>query len=60
MVATYRVYIIEAVGRVRLGDGFVARDEDEAVARLEALPRAGLTLELWQGGRLLRKLPGAP
>lgn len=55
-MATYRVYIIEADGRVRLGDGFEARDDEEALARLEAPPEHGVTLELWQGGRLLRTL----
>lgn len=55
-VATYRVYIIEADGRLRLGEGFQARDDDEALARLQTLHRGGLTLELWQGGRLLRRL----
>lgn len=56
-MATYRVYIIDKHGRLQLGESFEAQDDDEALIRLDSLDRRGSTLELWQGGRLLRKLP---
>ena len=54
-VARYQVYIIDAKGRVRLGEGFDAADDAEALARLETLERSDAAVELWQGGRLLRR-----
>jgi hypothetical protein len=58
-VAIYQVYIIDETGRVRLGDGFDAPDDAEALARLDDLDGPDVTLELWQGGRLLRRRPPA-
>ncbi len=54
---TYRVYLIDGHGRVRLGESFEQPDEGAALARFEAIDREGLIAELWQGGRLVRKLP---
>jgi hypothetical protein len=56
-VADYQVYIIDGNGRVRLSETFEARGDDEAIIRLQGLDGGGDTLELWQGGRLLRRLP---
>lgn len=54
-MARYQVYIIDAKGRVRLGEGFDADDDAEALARLETMTGSHVVLELWQGGRLLRR-----
>ncbi|MFC3079215.1 hypothetical protein ACFODL_14045 [Phenylobacterium terrae] len=54
---TYRVYLIEADGRVRMGETFERPDDAAAQAAFEAIDRQGLNAELWQGGRLVRKLP---
>lgn len=54
---TYRVYLIEADGRVRMGETFEQPDDVKAQAAFEAIDRQGLNAELWQGGRLVRKLP---
>jgi hypothetical protein len=56
-VPTYRIYFIEGDGRVQLGETLDAPSDPQAVARFEAMDRNGLTAELWQGGRLVRKLP---
>lgn len=54
---TYRVYLIDRNGRVQLGQTFQLRGDEEAVAQFDSLERRGLNAELWQGGRLVRKLP---
>lgn len=54
---TYKVYLIDANGRVRMGERFEHPGDGEALARFKAMDREGLIAELWQGGRLLRKLP---
>lgn len=54
---TYRVYLIDARGRVQMGDTFEQPNDAAAQARFEAIDRQGLNAELWQGGRLVRKLP---
>ncbi|HEX2559969.1 hypothetical protein [Phenylobacterium sp.] len=54
---TYRVYLIDARGRVQMGDTFEQPDDATAQVRFEAIDRQGLNAELWQGGRLVRKLP---
>ena len=54
---TYKVYLIDPHGRVRMGESFEHSDDGEALAMFETIDREGLIAELWQGGRLLRKLP---
>jgi hypothetical protein len=51
------VYLIDARGRVQMGDTFEQPDDATAQVRFEAIDRQGLNAELWQGGRLVRKLP---
>ncbi|MET0295695.1 MAG: hypothetical protein ABW042_11850 [Phenylobacterium sp.] len=53
----YRVYFIECDGRVQVGDPIQAIDDEAAIAAFDGLARPGLTSELWQGGRLVRRLP---
>lgn len=40
-----------------MGDTFEQPDDATAQVRFEAIDRQGLNAELWQGGRLVRKLP---
>jgi hypothetical protein len=54
---TYRVYLIDAHGRLQLGESFEKPDDAAAKAVFDAIDRQGLNAELWQGGRLVRKLP---
>lgn len=54
---TYRVYFIDGDGRMQLGESLESPSDAEAIARFDLLDRRGLTAELWQGGRLVRKLP---
>ncbi len=56
-VAGYRIYFVDARGRLRMGEGFVCDTEAEAHARLERAPRDDAEqAELWCGGRLVRRL----
>ncbi len=54
---TYRVYLIDPKGRMQLGDSFHGASDREAVSRFQQIDRQGQIAELWQGGRLIGKLP---
>lgn len=51
-MATYRLYHVDAGGRLRPGDTFTALSDAEAVAKGRPLLRPGQGAELWDGGRL--------
>jgi hypothetical protein len=52
-VKAYRIYIVSADGRLRLGEAFEAADDQLAGARAEALACGGEIAELWEGGRMV-------
>ena len=63
----YRIYIVDADGRLHLGEAFEAVDDQAAGVRAEALAAEGKIAELWEGGRMVGQvsrqgvfIPGAP
>jgi hypothetical protein len=52
-VKAYRIYIVDADGRLQLGDAFEAADDQAAAVRAEALAVKGKVAELWEGGRMV-------
>jgi hypothetical protein len=66
-VKAYRIYIVDADGRLQLGDAFEAVGDEAAGARAETLAAKGKIAELWEGGRMVGQVsrqgvfaPGAP
>jgi hypothetical protein len=66
-VKAYRIYIVDADGRLQLGEAFEAPDDRVAGARAESLAAKGKVAELWEGGRMVGQVsrlgvftPGAP
>jgi hypothetical protein len=59
-VKNYRVYFAQEGGRLELGESFVCASDEEALARArQARPPPGCVVELWEGGRLVARLPDA-
>lgn len=59
-MTAYRIYFIDSRGRISLGDSLSCTEESEALARLHAARRPDAQyVELWRGGRLIRRVPGA-
>lgn len=52
VLRTYRMYHVDADGRLRLGETFAAASDDEAVALARPRLRARHGAELWDGGRM--------
>jgi hypothetical protein len=52
-VKAYRIYIVDADGRLHLGEAFEVVDDQAAGARAEALAAGGKIAELWEGGRMV-------
>lgn len=52
VLRTYRMYHVDADGRLRLGETFAAASDDEAVALARPRLRARQGAELWDGGRM--------
>ncbi|WP_372785159.1 hypothetical protein [Phenylobacterium sp.] len=49
---SYRIYIVGADGRLRLGRAFEAPDDRTAGALAEGYAARGESAELWEGGRI--------
>lgn len=52
-LTAYRIYLVGAAGRLRLGEALEARDDAEAIAAARALVPAGEAAELWAAGRIV-------
>jgi hypothetical protein len=52
-LTAYRIYLVGAAGRLRLGDVLQADDDAAAIAAARAALPAGQAAELWQGGRIV-------
>ncbi len=55
----YRLYLLDPSGRIRSATDLEGADDSEALDRAESL-RAEAPAELWQGARLVRRLPCKP
>jgi hypothetical protein len=55
-VKSYRIYIVEADGRLQLGLAFEAVDDRAAGAQAESAAQRSRTAELWEGGRLVGRV----
>ena len=51
----YRLYLLDASGRIRSATDLEGADDGEALDRAESL-RAEAPAELWQGARLVQRL----
>jgi hypothetical protein len=58
-LASYRIYHVGTGGSLRVGETFVAKDDDEAVARARAALSPGAPAELWEGGRIVGRFTSA-
>lgn len=52
-MAVYRIYFVEADGRLQPGEAFYCQTDGEAVRRLPPPQRPAVRAELWQGGRFV-------
>ena len=60
-VNSYRVYFARDDGRLELGERFACSSDEEAIARAQTMkPPPGAVIELWEGGRLVLRLPTNP
>jgi len=48
---TYKIYHVAEGGRLRVGNTFLAEDDDEAVAQARPQLMRGQAAELWEWGR---------
>ncbi len=55
-MATYRLYCLDGVGKVATAEWIEAEDDDSALQSADDV-RAGRSCELWQGQRLVARLP---
>jgi hypothetical protein len=54
----FRIYFVDARGRISLGEAFTCADEAQALERLNGVERpAAQAAELWRGGRLVGRIP---
>lgn len=53
----YRVYWVEASGGLRPAQSFTSPEDAEAIAEFQALAQQKRAAELWEGGRLVLRLP---
>lgn len=57
-MADYRIYFVDARGRVSMGETLGSVDEEQALALLaDAHQPDAEFVELWFGGRLVRRVP---
>ena len=55
-MADYRIYCLDAEGRINLADWFVAENDDEAILHAGRVHPAALKCGIWQGNRLVAKI----
>ena len=55
----YRYYCLDVAGYLHSAEGFYADSDEDAIAQIEA-EHPGDKCEIWQGDRLVAKLPSSP
>ena len=55
-MATYRLYCMDAAGKIGLADFIEAQDDDEAIRKARTLKAGGRKCEVWLGKRLVASL----
>ena len=58
-VSHYRIYLLDAGGRIAAAHDVDCVEDDEARANAATLATAGQPAELWHGARLVGRVPGA-
>jgi hypothetical protein len=59
-MAVYRVYFVDAHGRLEPGEAFYCKTDGEALPRLPRPRLPAVRAELWQGGRFVALAASTP
>jgi hypothetical protein len=55
-MSDYRLYCLDAAGRISFAEWIIAKDDDEAIAKARGLKRDLRKCEVWHDNRLVASL----